>query len=210
MRSFVSKSALLLMWARTGVLPPTISLEGDVMHTLFHTRGDFWRQGFDSGPKGRKAHDHGWVPCVYAVPSVDARCFPCLQAPSGFAGPGKHDRCMDETFVRAVYGAPPGGPASCVDGAGQACPTTSEKPLARLRRRRLSIMEPTWRLARPMGHSKVKSQGDEDDEDDEDDRPSQSGKVKVKRQDDEEDRPRRGGKMKAKWQQVGEVLPRTV
>ena len=101
-RSFVSKAAILLIWARTGVLPPTVSLEGDVLHSLLHTRGPFWASiGLNSGG-GQEINDHGWIPCVYALPDVHSACFPCIQPPHGMVGPGRVDRCMDQSFLRAL------------------------------------------------------------------------------------------------------------
>jgi hypothetical protein len=127
-RSFVSKAVILLIWARTGVLPPTISLEGDILHSLIHTRGPFWsRDGLTSG-SGRTINDHGWIPCVYALPDIHAHCFPCLKPPHGMIGPGGVDRCMDQSFLRALERDEEAESWPCI-WQGKACPQNSEKPI---------------------------------------------------------------------------------
>ena len=120
-RSFVSKAAVMMIWARTGVLPPTISLEGDVLHSLLHTRGEFWSPG-----AGGRPNDHGWIPCVYALPDTDGRCFPCLRPPHGMAGASETDRCMDDSFADALY---PTGRPRCQTARGEPCPTAAGRPL---------------------------------------------------------------------------------
>ena len=59
----VLAAAQLLIWARRGVLPPTISLEGDPLHTMLHIRGPFWQGG-----------DLGWMPCIYSMRTANAAC----------------------------------------------------------------------------------------------------------------------------------------
>ena len=135
-RSFVSKAALMMMWARMGVVPPAVSLEGDVLHTLLHTRGQFWKIKV---PSRFGKNDHGWIPCVYALPQTDGRCFPCLKPPHGFAGASKTDRCMEESFVRAVYPRldarqrrlDAAGGGECTDAKGGKCPTEAAEPIMR-------------------------------------------------------------------------------
>ena len=101
-RSFVTVAAQLLVWARTGVLPPIISLEGDPIYSLFHVRGRFWR-----------GEDRGWFSCAYARPHTAARCFSCLNLTVGGGGV-----CMDESFAARALGI--SNPA-CVDDGGRAC-----------------------------------------------------------------------------------------
>ena len=126
-RSFVSKAVILLMWARTGVLPPTISLEGDVLHSLIHTRGPFWSLDGLTGGRSREINDHGWIPCVYALPNINAHCFPCLEPPHGMLGPGGVDRCMDHSFLRALQ-RDEEAERPCI-WQGKACPHAAEKPI---------------------------------------------------------------------------------
>lgn len=126
-RSFVSKAAIMMIWARTGVLPPTISLEGDVLHSLLHTRGSFW--SFDSltGVRQPEINDHGWIPCVYALPSVQGHCIPCLVPPHGMAGPSRVDRCMDQSFLHALERG--GRSDEPCTWQGKACPQVADKPI---------------------------------------------------------------------------------
>ena len=61
----MSAAAQLLIWARRGVLPPTISLEGDPIQTMLHIRGPFWLGG---------GADLGWMPCIYSMQTQNAEC----------------------------------------------------------------------------------------------------------------------------------------
>jgi hypothetical protein len=56
----------MLIWARTGVLPPIISLEGDPIAAMLHARGRFWHED-----------ERGWVPCLYRFPKASMRCLAC-------------------------------------------------------------------------------------------------------------------------------------
>ena len=103
-RSFVTVAAQMLVWARTGVLPPIISLEGDPIYSLLHVRGRFWRQG----------EDRGWFSCAYARPHTAARCFSCLNLTVGRSG----GVCMDESFAARALGM---SKRACVDDGGRAC-----------------------------------------------------------------------------------------
>ena len=105
-RSFVTVAAQLLVWARSGVLPPIISLEGDPVYALLHVRGRFWRRG----------EDRGWFPCTYARPHTAARCFSCLNLTVGRSGDG--GVCMDESFAARALGV---SIRACVDEVGRAC-----------------------------------------------------------------------------------------
>ena len=103
-RSFVTVAAQMLVWARTGVLPPIISLEGDPIYSLLHVRGRFWRHG----------EDRGWFSCAYARPHTAARCFSCLNLTVGRSG----GVCMDESFAARALGM---SNRACVDDGGRAC-----------------------------------------------------------------------------------------
>ena len=86
-RSFVTHAATLLVWARSGILPPIVSLEGDPIYTLLHVRGRFWKRAGD---------DHGWFSCVYARTRTPAECFSRLNLTTGSAV------CMQQSFASAV------------------------------------------------------------------------------------------------------------
>lgn len=126
-RSFVSKAAIMMIWARTGVLPPTISLEGDVLHSLLHTRGSFWSFDSLSGAQQPAINDHGWIPCVYALPRVPGHCIPCLPPPHGMAGPSRVDRCMDQSFLHALERG--GSSDEPCTWQGRPCPRVADTPI---------------------------------------------------------------------------------
>ena len=93
-RSFVTHAAQLLVWARSGILPPTISLEGDPIYTLLHVRGRFWKR---TRVNGHWVGDRGWIPCVYARAQTPAGCFTCQNLTVGHAA-----TCMDSSFSTRV------------------------------------------------------------------------------------------------------------
>ena len=119
-RSFVSHAAQMLIWARHGVLPPTISLEGDPLHTLLHARGRYWKRSGKSGKSG-KSEDRGWIPCVYAWPQAEAACIACLNASLSSRS---RDRCMAGSFARQMLGSEATRDTlsgRCIDSKGSQC-----------------------------------------------------------------------------------------
>eukprot|EP00966_Prymnesium_polylepis_P273952 6328645-Prymnesium_polylepis.1 len=110
-RSFVSHAAQLLIWARSGLLPPVVSLEGDPLHTILHSRGRYWSDA--------ATEDRGWIPCAYAWPHADAQCIECLNATASQRGA---DRCMHPSFLHAISaGAGGRRRRRCVDSIGAPC-----------------------------------------------------------------------------------------
>ncbi|KAL3932257.1 MAG: hypothetical protein SGPRY_000777 [Prymnesium sp.] len=97
-RSFVTHAIQMVMWARSGVLPPVISLEGDPIYTLLHVRGKFWTRA-----DKKRGDDRGWLPCPYARPNTPANCFSCQNLTMGEGA-----TCLDDSFAAQALGLAPG------------------------------------------------------------------------------------------------------
>ncbi|KAL3910878.1 MAG: hypothetical protein SGPRY_008899 [Prymnesium sp.] len=109
-RSFVSHAIQMVIWARSGVLPPTISFEGDPIYTLLHVRGKFWTRSAK-----KRADDRGWIPCPYSRPHTPAICFSCQNLSIGEGA-----TCLDESFATKALELVPG---NCVDMWRRECNT---------------------------------------------------------------------------------------